>query len=271
MEKDDEIGRPQVNVTRPSEEEESLPGLVLGSAVVSGGTNFRTGESRALGSIAGGGSPAVTLSSLEEQNEDWRSPFWYSKCMDDKIDDVCELMKDRRLDILCVNETKRKDISKPFEKGEELWIDVKDIIVKCDINERIVILGDFNRWVDVKQHGYDRVLGYICLEKRKRQKYNILYVSVDDRVRRKVVDMKVYRGINVGTDHFLYEWLELDELWKVMKSILVDEAKKACGVNKRTNVSKKDNKWRNLEVRKVISEKKKAWLDLQSAKANHRV
>ncbi|GBP18544.1 hypothetical protein EVAR_13005_1 [Eumeta japonica] len=29
--------------------------------------------------------------------------------MDDKIDDACELMKDRRLDILYENETKRKE------------------------------------------------------------------------------------------------------------------------------------------------------------------
>ncbi|GBP18045.1 hypothetical protein EVAR_16991_1 [Eumeta japonica] len=51
-----------------------------------------------------------------------------------------------------------------------------------------------------------------------------------------------------------YECLELDELWKVTKSVLVDEAKKVCGVNKRTNVSKKDNEWSNFEVRKVVSE-----------------
>ncbi|GBP77761.1 hypothetical protein EVAR_98454_1 [Eumeta japonica] len=30
--------------------------------------------------------------------------------IDDKIDDVCELMKDMRLNILCVNDTKRKTI-----------------------------------------------------------------------------------------------------------------------------------------------------------------
>ncbi|GBP97242.1 hypothetical protein EVAR_68332_1 [Eumeta japonica] len=54
-----------------------------------------------------------------------------------------------------------------------------------------------------------------------------------------------------------------------MKSVLVDEAKKVCEVNKRTNVSKKDNEWRNFEVRKVVSEEKKVWLDLLSAKANH--
>ncbi|GBP62353.1 hypothetical protein EVAR_42097_1 [Eumeta japonica] len=45
-----------------------------------------------------------------------------------------------------------------------------------------------------------------------------------------------------------YEYLELDELWKVMKSVLVDEPRKVCGVNKRTNVNKKDNEWWNFEI-----------------------
>ncbi|GBP22502.1 hypothetical protein EVAR_78680_1 [Eumeta japonica] len=37
--------------------------------------------------------------------------------MDDKIDDICELMKDRRLDILCVNETKRKGSGGVIKRG----------------------------------------------------------------------------------------------------------------------------------------------------------
>ncbi|GBP16599.1 hypothetical protein EVAR_19394_1 [Eumeta japonica] len=41
---------------------------------------------------------------------------------------------------------------------------------------------------------------------------------------------------------------------------------KVCGVNKRTDVSKEDNGWWNFEVRKVVSEKKRAWLDLLSTK-----
>ncbi|GBP87514.1 hypothetical protein EVAR_86551_1 [Eumeta japonica] len=154
--------------------------------------------------------------------------------MDDKIDDVCELMIDRRLDILCVDKTKLKgvygpDISKPLEETEEFWADVRDILVKCDRNERIVILGDFNGGMDVQRDGYEKV--------------------GDERVNKN----------------------ELDELWKVTKSVLVDEAKKVCGVNKRTNVSKKDNEWWNYKVRKVVSEKKKVWLDLLSEKTKHRV
>ncbi|GBP59709.1 hypothetical protein EVAR_48678_1 [Eumeta japonica] len=56
-----------------------------------------------------------------------------------------------------------------------------------------------------------------------------------------------------------------------MRPGLKDESKKACGVNKRTNISKKDNEWWNFDVRIVVSEKKKSWLDLLSAKAHHRV
>ncbi|GBP34283.1 hypothetical protein EVAR_13422_1 [Eumeta japonica] len=63
--------------------------------------------------------------------------------MDDKIEDVFELMKDRRLDILCVNETKRKgvytpDMTKPLAEWEEFRADIRDILVKCDKNERIL-------------------------------------------------------------------------------------------------------------------------------------
>ncbi|GBP48441.1 hypothetical protein EVAR_32843_1 [Eumeta japonica] len=63
---------------------------------------------------------------------------------DDKINDVCELMKDGRLDILCVNETNRKDIFVLLGKREEFWDHVRDILVKCDRNERILMLDDFN-------------------------------------------------------------------------------------------------------------------------------
>ncbi|GBP73497.1 hypothetical protein EVAR_57392_1 [Eumeta japonica] len=130
--------------------------------------------------------------------------------MDDKINDVCELIKDRRLDILCMNETKSKssggaikpgsrfigllltrvnedvralasshqkkkrecvngyecenprllliqvkirvtrifvlgiyvpDIPKLLEEREEVWADVREILVKCERNDRIVMLG----------------------------------------------------------------------------------------------------------------------------------
>ncbi|GBP70799.1 hypothetical protein EVAR_52926_1 [Eumeta japonica] len=134
--------------------------------------------------------------------------------MNYKIDDVCELMKDWRLDIVGVNESKRRgsggtikcgsfdtywsdvdqsqrgcrgigfilskrlfecvnryeyvclrllrlrvksglaqifilgvyapDMPKSLEKWEKFWADVRDILMKCNKNEKIVILGDFN-------------------------------------------------------------------------------------------------------------------------------
>ncbi|GBP41164.1 hypothetical protein EVAR_31289_1 [Eumeta japonica] len=42
-------------------------------------------------------------------------------------------------------------------------------------------------------------------------------------------------------------------------------------MNKRTNVSKKNIEWWNFEKRKVVGEKKKAWLNLLSPKATHRM
>ncbi|GBP50135.1 hypothetical protein EVAR_42816_1 [Eumeta japonica] len=44
-----------------------------------------------------------------------------------------------------------------------------------------------------------------------------------------------------------------EAIWKVTKSVLVDEAKKVCGVIKRINIRKKDNEWWNFEVRKEVS------------------
>ncbi|GBP55219.1 hypothetical protein EVAR_36802_1 [Eumeta japonica] len=79
--------------------------------------------------------------------------------MDDKIDDLCELIKYKRLNIRCVNETKRKDTSKLLEVREEFWAEMREILVKCDKNERIVILGNCNGWVSVQRDGYEKALG----------------------------------------------------------------------------------------------------------------
>ncbi|GBP82700.1 hypothetical protein EVAR_64588_1 [Eumeta japonica] len=201
------------------------------------------------------------------------------------------------------------DMSKSLEERKEFWAVVRDILVNCDRNKRIVILNDFNGLVGVLPDGYEKVLeGYSYNWWREEDKSKIDFIIVNDRLRSKVMGTRVYRGANIGTDHFLvvcrikalcqhwrhhakmvttelelikvgklqdqnikyeyverlkdslgeiiqYECLELDELWKVMKSVLVDKAKKIFGVNKRTNVSKKDNEWRNFEVKKVVNEK----------------
>ncbi|GBP17609.1 hypothetical protein EVAR_12315_1 [Eumeta japonica] len=52
--------------------------------------------------------------------------------------------KNRRPGFLTANETKRKDKSKPLEEREEFWTDVREILVTCDRNERIIILDNFN-------------------------------------------------------------------------------------------------------------------------------
>ena len=241
----------------------------------------------------------------------------------DKMNEVCEIAKNKRIDVLCVNETKRKGVdisqhgsltaiwsgvhethracqgvgivlsermmkcvkeyvcvsprilwlrtkvglnpifilcvyapdmgSSPLER-EEFWGSLRGILNECKTNEKIVMLGDFNGWVGVKRNGYERVLGVfgddrvnengmdllgICVEKnlsvmntmfnhRKIHKYTwerhdsrsiIDFVIVDERLKSKVTDTRVYRGVNVGTDHFLVMCIG----WMVCSSIGVTE------------------------------------------------
>lgn len=223
------------------------------------------------------------------------------------MDEVCLIMEEKKLDVLCVNETKRKgkgvsehgpfkalwsgvaendhasmgvglllsermiecmteyecvsprllwvrlkvgllrirvigvyapDISKSATEKEEFWKSVEDILNECKDNERIVMLGDFNGWVGVRREGCEGVLGIygdkrvndngrslieVCLEKnlvitntmfdhkeihmytwqRGEKKSMIDFVIVDERLKGRVVDTRVFRGSNIGTDHFL--------------------------------------------------------------------
>ncbi|GBP52348.1 hypothetical protein EVAR_37734_1, partial [Eumeta japonica] len=50
-------------------------------------------------------------------------------------------------------------MSKPLDEREKFWADVRDILVKCDRNERMVIVGGFNSWVGVQRDEYEKVLG----------------------------------------------------------------------------------------------------------------
>ncbi|GBP77054.1 hypothetical protein EVAR_45962_1 [Eumeta japonica] len=43
-------------------------------------------------------------------------------------------------------------ITKPLEEREEVWADVRNMLVTCDKNERIVMLADFNGWVYTGMH-----------------------------------------------------------------------------------------------------------------------
>ncbi|GBP20479.1 hypothetical protein EVAR_78855_1 [Eumeta japonica] len=52
------------------------------------------------------------------------------------------------------------NICKPLEERKEFWADVRDILMKCDRNEMVVILGDFNppSQMGVQRDGYEEVL-----------------------------------------------------------------------------------------------------------------
>ncbi|CAK1594622.1 unnamed protein product, partial [Parnassius mnemosyne] len=223
------------------------------------------------------------------------------------MDEVCEMMNDRGIDVLCVNETKRKgrdvtahgmytaywsgvdeteracqgvgvilsermgqcvkeyecvsprllwmrmkvglkklfvlgvyapDMSKPTYIREQFWDMVRLVLMKCKENENIIMLGDFNVRVGAKRSGYERILGTfgderinengedlltVCVKKnlfvantffrhkrihmytweRGDDRSMIDFIIVDERMRSAVVDTRVYRGSNVGTDHYL--------------------------------------------------------------------
>ncbi|GBP73855.1 hypothetical protein EVAR_52415_1 [Eumeta japonica] len=50
------------------------------------------------------------------------------------------------------------DMHKPRQERQELWADVRHILVKWDRNERIVMLSDFNGWVGAQRDGYEKSL-----------------------------------------------------------------------------------------------------------------
>ncbi|GBP44391.1 hypothetical protein EVAR_81305_1 [Eumeta japonica] len=98
-----------------------LPGLVLGSPIVSGKGKFpyrRIGSSR-LDCRDEVRHPSRLVPRRGETRSTEVHFGTLNVCggMDDKIYDVCELMKDRRLDILCVNETKRKGSGGAIKRG----------------------------------------------------------------------------------------------------------------------------------------------------------
>ncbi|GBP84420.1 hypothetical protein EVAR_47807_1 [Eumeta japonica] len=48
--------------------------------------------------------------------------------------------------------------SKPLEEWEKFWTDVRDILLKCYRNERIIILRDFSGYVGVQRDAYKKFL-----------------------------------------------------------------------------------------------------------------
>ncbi|XP_050668170.1 craniofacial development protein 2-like [Leptidea sinapis] len=250
-----------------------------------------------------------------------RGGKWASECrfatlnvrggMNEKLDEIYELMNERKLDVLCVNETKRKgkeiltrgpfteiwsgvpdeehgskgvgillsermaecmreyecvsprliwvrlkvgltplflvgvyapDSSHSKAVREEFWEQTREVLLLRKLNERIVMLGDFNARVGVKRDGYENVLGTfgdksvndngvylldICVEMGlsvmntwfqhkmihmytwQKKEGNVVLrsmidlVIVDERIKMKLVDTRAYRGPDVGTDHYL--------------------------------------------------------------------
>ncbi|GBP36185.1 hypothetical protein EVAR_4329_1 [Eumeta japonica] len=131
-------------------------------------------------------SPPVTPSSPDGRNEDWSIRFRCSNTcggMDDKIEDVCELIKGRRLDILYLNETKRKGSGGAFKRGsfDTYWSGVDQSQRRC--------------------RGIGRTHSYTW--PRGEDKSVMDFIIVDKQLRSKVVDTRVYRDLNVDIDLFL--------------------------------------------------------------------
>lgn len=63
----------------------------------------------------------------------------------------------------------------------------------------------------------------------------------------------------------------IEEFWKEFKDGVIAVATQVCGVSKKNNTGSKRNEWWDDEVKEVIEQKKKAWLDLLASKANRRV
>ncbi|GBP00228.1 hypothetical protein EVAR_851_1 [Eumeta japonica] len=126
---------------------ESLAGLVPASPTASGGEKF---PYRGIGSSRLDCGNEVRHPSLQVPRSETRTREvrfgTLNVCggMDAKIEGICKLLKDTRLDIMCVNETKRKgsngaikhgslnsvyalDMSKTLEEWKEFWVDVRNI------------------------------------------------------------------------------------------------------------------------------------------------
>lgn len=123
-------------------------------------------------------------------------------------------------------------------RADEFWEQVREVLSEKEANERVIMLGDFNGWVGTKRDGTEGVLGKhgddrvnengralieVCLAfdlvitntwfehkpvhtytwHRGDRKSVIDFVIVDERMKAKVTDTRVFRGVNVGSDHHL--------------------------------------------------------------------
>ena len=128
--------------------------------------------------------------------------------------------------------------SAPQSDLEQFWTKVQQILDSTRDNERVIMCGDFNGWVGTRRPGLESVLGTfgdkktndagkfildVCLEKNlfvsntmfahkdihmytremNNERSMIDLMIVDNRLKRNVLDTRVYRGYDLGTDHYV--------------------------------------------------------------------
>jgi Reverse transcriptase (RNA-dependent DNA polymerase)/Endonuclease-reverse transcriptase len=169
------------------------------------------------------------------------------------------------------------------EELNEFWGQLNDVLNACDKNERVIVLGDLNGWVGLKRNGVEDVVGSygdprvnengerivnMCLEyelfvsntwfKHKSihmytrrmgdQKSMIDLILYDKRLKDKVMDTRVYRGAECGTDHFLVvSRVNLGEKWRARKKEIM--------VQKRVRIERLQNEEVRCEYTKKVNER----------------
>ncbi|GBP76803.1 hypothetical protein EVAR_42653_1 [Eumeta japonica] len=142
--------------------------------------------------------------------------------------DVCELVKDKRLDLLCVNETKRKGSGRAIksESFDTYWSGVDQSQRACRgvgfiLSERLSecvngyeCISPKLLWLQVIRHQAKLVTA------------ELEQIKVGKHRNQNVKDEYAERSKDSLDEIKQYERLELDGLWKVAKSVLIDEAKK---------------------------------------------
>lgn len=248
------------------------------------------------------------------------------------------------------NEDEKVEVKNTF------WEELTQIIEKC--LGTVFIIGDFNSRVGNKNEGYERTLGKhgekvknnngqrlidFCqlnnfivantfyqhknIHKITRAVPNrgeesiIDYILVQEGIRSAVIDVKVRRGAEIGSDHHLlvaniqnednysnqrekkglrieFELIKsfklrdsetaekyseyvkteaekimkvnsecLEELWESFSNILLNAARKACGVGRVTN-RKRQTAWWSEDVKEQVKRKKQAWQKYLNNKTN---
>ncbi|GBP43631.1 hypothetical protein EVAR_32197_1 [Eumeta japonica] len=154
---------------------ESLSELTSGSPIVSGEDKFSYRGIRSS-KLDCGDEVRHRLRLVPWRGETKTEKFRFSTLnlcegMDDKIDDVCEQMKDRRPDILCVNKTKEKGSGGAIKRGsfDIYWSGIDQSCREC-LGVGSILLEKLSECVN----GYECRDTFIYLAERRRQKHDIL-------------------------------------------------------------------------------------------------